>query len=225
MVAVDGMLDPTGAAAIKAALAPLLGKAGPEDDRSAGQRAADGLVMLAEHAMAAGGLPETGGEKPQVIVTIGYDQLKAELAAHTEQPGSGLIGEPTSGLSGGAGDPVTMNGTPLTPATARRIACDAGIIPAVLGGDSEVLDLGRSTRTWSPAQRRALRIEDKGCRWPKCQAPLSRCRIHHQIFWALLGRTDKTNGIHLCELHHWVVHHTRWRIRKDEHNKIHIWRE
>jgi hypothetical protein len=46
------------------------------------------------------------------------------------------------------------------------IACDAGIIPAVLGGHGEVLGLGRRTPTWSPAQRRALRIEDGGCRWP-----------------------------------------------------------
>ena len=118
-----------------------------------------------------------------------------------------------------------MNGIPITPATARMIACDAAIIPAVLGGDSEVLDLGRKTRTWSPAQRRALRLEDKGCRWPGCQAPLQRCRIHHLLFWALPRPHRHDQRAHLCGFHHWLVHHTRWRIGKDQHNRIRIWRE
>ena len=106
------------------------------------------------------------------------------------------------------------------------IACDAQIIPAVLGGHSEVLDLGRSTRTWTRAQRRALRLEDRGCRWPGCQAPLHRCRIHHEQHWVQdHGPTDKTNGIHLCPFHHWTVHHTRWRIHKDIHNQVTVWKE
>ena len=213
MVALDGMLDPPSAATLKAALTPLTGKAGPEDARTGGQRMADALVTVAEVAMAAGGLPEHGGELPQVIVTINYAQLKAEIDARTDRLADALTG------------PVTMNGLEITPNTARMIACDAQIIPAVLGGDSEVLDLGRKTRIWSAAQRRALRLEDKGCRWPGCQAPLERCRIHHLIFWALFGRTDKINGVHICEFHHWLVHHTRWRIHKDKHNRIRVWRE
>jgi len=213
MHAIDGMLDPASAATLQAALTPLLSRSGPDDERTGAQRTADALVTIAQHALAAGGLPETGGEKPQVIVTISYDQLKAELDAYADRLTADLTG------------PVTINGTPITPATARMIACDAQIIPAVLGGNREVLDLGRKTPTWSPAQRRALRLEDQGCRWPRCQAALFRCRIHHQIFWSRGGSTDKRDGIHLCELHHWVVHHTRWRIRKDHHNKVHIWRE
>ncbi|HTW20615.1 MAG TPA: DUF222 domain-containing protein [Mycobacteriales bacterium] len=224
MVALDGMLDPAGAATVKAALTPLLGKAGPQDERAGGQRAADALVTVAEIALAAGGLPEHGGEKPQVIVTIGYDQLNAELAAHADTRTDTRTGPRTGPLSGLTG-PVTMNGIEVTPATARMIACDAGIIPAVLGSHGEVLDLGRKTKTWSPAQRRALRLEDRGCRWPGCQAPLERCRIHHILFWSRSGRTDKKNGIHICEFHHWLVHHAQWRISKDDNNRIRVWRE
>ena len=213
MHAIDGMLDPASAATLKAAITPLLTKAGTEDTRTSGQRFADGLVTLAEHAMAAGGLPEQGGEKPQVIVTIGWDALKADLDAALDDPG--LLPAAV----------VTMNGIDITPKTARMIACDAGIIPAVLGGEGEVLDLGRKTPTWSPAQRRALRLEDKGCRWPGCQAPLERCRIHHCIFWSRGGHTKTKVGVHVCGFHHWLVHHTNWRISKDEHGRIRVWRE
>jgi hypothetical protein len=213
MHALDGMLDPASAATVKAALAPLLMKVGTDDNRSAGERMADGLVTIAEQAMAAGGLPEHGGEKPQVIVTIAWDQLKASLGSQADSVPGGLRG------------PIGMNGVEITPATARMIACDAEIIPAVLGGDSEVLDLGRKTPTWSPAQRRALRIEDDGCRWPGCQAGLDRCRIHHVRFWSHTGRTKTGNGVHICTFHHWLVHHTRWRIHKDTRGRIRVWRE
>jgi hypothetical protein len=99
MHAVSGMLDPASAATVKAVLAPLLERAGPDDQRTAGQRCADALVTIAEHAMAAGGLPETGGEKPQVIATIAYTDLIAQIDA--VQPGR-----------------ATLNGIPITP-TAR----------------------------------------------------------------------------------------------------------
>jgi hypothetical protein len=104
-----------------------------------------------------------------------------------------------------------------------RLACDAQIIPAVLGGRSEVLDLGRSTPTWSRAQRRARRIEDKGCTWPGCQTPLARCQIHHpKHWWAHHGPTDLVNGTHLCAFHHWLVHHRHWEIRRNPTGKIEV---
>ena len=205
MHAIDGMLDPASAATLNAALAPLLGRTGADDQRSAGQRCADGLTSIAELALRTGELPEHGGEKPQVIVTIGYDTLKADLDG-------ARIGS------------ATMNGLEISPATARMIACDAGIIPAVLGGASEVLDLGRKTPIWSPAQRRALRLEDRGCRWPGCKASLDRCQIHHLDHWTHGGHTKTTNGLHICRFHHWLVHHTNWQISKDHQGQIRVWR-
>ena len=94
MTSVEGMLDPASAASIKAALSPLLASTGPDDQRTHGQRTADALVTVAELALAAGGLPETGGEPPQVIVTIGYDQLTAQIQAHPDacsDPISGTV--------------------------------------------------------------------------------------------------------------------------------------
>jgi hypothetical protein len=117
-----------------------------------------------------------------------------------------------------------MNGYPVSAGTARRLACDAGIIPAVLGGRSEVLDLGRSTPTWNRAQRRALRLQDQGCVFPKCQAGLDRCQIHHDQHWSHDGPTNKDNGIHLCHYHHRLVHHENWVITRDPNGTITVYR-
>jgi Domain of unknown function (DUF222) len=201
MHAVDGMLDPAGAAVVKAALAPFLDRAGDADTRTAGQRCADGLVTLAETAMTTGTLPEHGGEKPHVVLTIPYPTLAADLDAAN------------------AGT-ATMNGLEISPRTARMIACDAGIIPAVLGSNSEVLDLGRKQPTWSLPQRRALRIEDRGCRFTGCRASLDRCRIHHIHHWARGGPTTTRNGVHLCRFHHWLIHHHNWQITKNHHGHV-----
>jgi Domain of unknown function (DUF222) len=110
-------------------------------------------------------LPDHGAEHPQVTVTIPLAELRDSLNAHQ-------IGQ------------ATMGGYPISPTTARRLACDAEIIPAVLGSHSEVLNLGRSTPTWNRAQRRALRLQDQGCTFPNCQATLNRCQIHHHQHWS-----------------------------------------
>jgi hypothetical protein len=203
----DGMLDPACAAAVLTALGALSAKAGEIDERTVGQRRADALVTLALAALNTGTLPEVGGEKPHLIATIPYDQLKAKLQT-----------------AAGAGQP-TLNGLPISPATARMLACDAGIIPAILGTAGEVLDLGRKTPLWSLPQRRALQLEDQGCRFPRCQVGLTHCQAHHEIHWAHGGHTDTTNGIHLCLYHHRLVHHTNWRIHKDRNNQIRVWRD
>jgi Domain of unknown function (DUF222) len=205
MHSIAGMLDPASAATVRAALAPLLERAGDIDERTVGQRCADGLVSLAELAMRTGQLPDHGGEKPQLVALLPFSDLMNDL----ETGHSGL---------------ATLNGFDITPRTARMIACDAGIIPAVLGSHGEVLDLGRKQPTWSLAQRRALRIEDGGCRFPGCQAGLDRCRIHHIDHWAHGGRTDISNGVHVCLFHHWLIHHSNWQISKDHMGRVRVWR-
>jgi hypothetical protein len=116
-----------------------------------------------------------------------------------------------------------INGQPITANAARMYACDAGIIPAVLGGASEILDLGRATPTWNRAQRRAAALRDQGCVFTRCQAPLSRCQLHHLEFWAAhYGPTDHKNGAYVCPFHHWLVHHTPWTITRNSDGKIEI---
>jgi hypothetical protein len=119
-------------------------------------------------------------------------------------------------------DPVTRGrlGTggidtqPLSASAARRIACDARIIPVVLNGESQILDLGRDSATWTVHQRRAAAVRDRGCVWPDCDASLARCQLHHLHHWAHGGDTNVDNSAHLCHFHHWLVHHRNWTIHR-----------
>jgi hypothetical protein len=97
-------------------------------------------------------------------------------------------------------------GTLLAPETARRVACDAGIVPVVLGTHGQVLDLGRRFRLFSSAQLRALWLRDGGCTFPDCTVPASWCDGHHLRHWADGGPTHLGNAALLCGRHHTTVH-------------------
>ena len=91
---------------------------------------------------------------------------------------------------------------------ARRMACAAGIIPAVLDGKSQVLDLGRKKRFHTTAQRIALGLEQHGCTADGCDWPPGLCHAHHEIPWSKGGDTSLTNGRLLCPRHHALAHRT-----------------
>ena len=95
-------------------------------------------------------------------------------------------------------------------ATVRRWACDAEIIPIVLGTKSEPLDVGRLARTATDAIRRALNLRDGGCAFPGCTRPPRRCHAHHIHHWLDGGDTDLDNMVLLCQHHHLVIHHDHW---------------
>ena len=128
-------------------------------------------------------LPIHGGDATTVIVTIDLDQLRAET-----------------------GTAQILGGTPITAAEARRLACTAGIIPAVLGSDSEVLDLGRKERLFTAAQRRALLLRSATCEAEGCDIPGTWAKAHHWIAWARGGLTDLDNAALLCSHHHHRAH-------------------
>ena len=86
------------------------------------------------------------------------------------------------------------------------MACEAGVIPAVLGGKSKVLDLGRKTRFHTEAQRLALAIEQKHCQAPLCDVPAWLCHVHHTIHWRRGGETNTHGAQLLCPRHHTLVH-------------------
>jgi hypothetical protein len=203
MVRLDAMLDADTGAALRAALASLSRKQGPDDDRSRPQRDHDAFAGILSYALRTGDLPDTGGEPPQVLIIMSLDQL-------------------INGLDPLRGPLTDEHGHPLTPGRIRMMACDAGIIPAVMRGESEILDLGRTSRTWNRAQRRAAKLRDgTTCAWPgKCSIPIRFCDLHHRIFWASGGNTDHNNGIHLCTFHHWLVHNKNWELFEDEHGII-----
>jgi hypothetical protein len=90
------------------------------------------------------------------------------------------------------------------------VACDAGVIPVVLGTQGEVLDLGRTRRLFAPAQLKVLWLRDKGCTIPGCGVPPAWCDAHHVIHWADGGPSDVGNAALLCGRHHTIVHQRGW---------------
>lgn len=95
----------------------------------------------------------------------------------------------------------------LAPATARRLACEAAIIPMVMGGASQPLDVGRRRYRITRAQRLALVGRDGGCVWPGCDRPPGWCEAHHLDEWLRDdGPTDLANLVLLCSRHHHDVH-------------------
>ena len=130
-------------------------------------------------------LPVHGGDATTVIVTIPLASLKAQLGA-ADLLGAGLV----------PGDDLT--GDRITAAQARRLACTAKILPAVLGGDSLPIDLGRAKRLFTPAQRKALLIRDQTCRAEGCDTPGTWCDAHHTDPWHTGGPTDLANAVLLC---------------------------
>ncbi|HET6166405.1 MAG TPA: HNH endonuclease signature motif containing protein, partial [Marmoricola sp.] len=102
------------------------------------------------------------------------------------------------------------DGTEVSPGEARRLACGAGLIPAVLGGPSAVLDVGREQRLFTRAQRIALTLRDKGCRAEGCDRPPSWTEAHHFDHWSEGGTTDLDNAVLLCGFHHRLAHHDHY---------------
>jgi hypothetical protein len=103
---------------------------------------------------------------------------------------------------------------PLTASTARRLAADAELIPVVLGAESEVLDLGRGSRLFTEAQRRAMVARDGGCIWPGCPTPPAWCEAAHLAPWLPHGDTDLHNGALMCSGHHHRFDHDGWALRR-----------
>jgi hypothetical protein len=161
----------------------------PEGPKDLAHRLGEAFADVVSLASRSGDLPSEAGERPHISVTIDVEVLRR-----------------------GVGHAVLDGDRYLSAAQARRIACDAKVIPVVMGADSEILDLGRTKRTVSVAQRKALHARDRGCCFPGCSRPPKWCDAHHLKFWADGGTTDLDNLILLCRGHHTLVHHSQWRI-------------
>ncbi|MBV9830373.1 MAG: DUF222 domain-containing protein [Marmoricola sp.] len=97
-------------------------------------------------------------------------------------------------------------GDSISASQARRLACNAGLIPAVLGGRSVPLDLGREARLFSEAQRVAAGLSHDSCAASGCDRPFAWCELHHRHGWAAGGRTDLHNAVPFCHWHHSRIH-------------------
>ena len=102
-------------------------------------------------------------------------------------------------------------GGTLSPASLRMLACDAAVVPVVLGGVGQPLDVGRATRTIPDGLRRAVAARDGGC--ARCGRPPSWCEVHHVVAWEHGGETKLGNLVMLCRVCHRLVHHAGWKVR------------
>lgn len=164
---------------------------------------ADALFTLAEHHIegrrphadsAAGGSTRTG--RAQVVVLIDHQTL-------------------IDGLRREGSRCELADGTPISPQTARRLACEAGIIPVVLGSPSEPLDVGRRKRLATTAQRVALRLRSRTCEFPGCTIAHEWTKAHHVNPWKPGGHTDLEQLVALCTKHHALVHEGHWTIDRN----------
>ncbi|HJE50941.1 MAG TPA: HNH endonuclease [Tessaracoccus flavescens] len=167
-------------------------------DRTPEQRQADALVELVESHR---GAPSTVGDRPRVVVTISESSLRDRVEA--------------------AG--VLPSGAEVPAGALRRLACDADVLPVVLGSESEVLDVGRAQRLVTPGIRRTLSLRDGGCVFPGCDKPDASCEAHHVRPWWAGGVTSLDNLALLCPHHHKLVEpdryetgRDRWRLYIDE---------
>src|SRR5699024_8031782 len=102
---------------------------------------------------------------------------------------------------------------PISPSTIRPLSCEAELIPAVLGSESVILNMGRKVRLFTPDQRRALIARHRGCSAPSCTIPAPWCDAHHVIPCKAGGSTSVANAVLLCSHHHHTVHAGMWTIQ------------
>jgi hypothetical protein len=225
-----GRFDAEAGALLDAALDAVAGPRpttdGGPDLRCPARRRAEGLLELVRMAVASPDLPDAGGEPVTVTVTVPLATLESRLQEHARRAGSLWdadrggpdvggpdVGGPDVGGGwdvGGVPAAVLEDGTALSAESARRLACDAFLVPVVLGADSAVLDGGRLARAVPRPMRRALVARDGGCAFPGCDRPPRWCQAHHVQHWSQGGATALGNLVLLCGHHHRVVHHHGW---------------
>jgi hypothetical protein len=170
-----GKLDDLGvellAQAIDGLAAPRPASDGTPDPRTPAVRRGQALKEMLRRYLDLGDAPLQGGERPHVTVTMDLQDLK-----------------------NGVGAAILEHGGPISAGQARMLACDARIVPAVLNGPSQVLDVGAASRSYPAAIRRAITLRDRGCSWPGCNRPAGWCDCHHIKHWADDGPSSYDNG-------------------------------
>jgi hypothetical protein len=181
-----GKLDPETGVLLEELLKPFekpLPKEEGPDPRSYAERAGDALADVLQMAANCPDLPTHNGMKAEMTLTVSLETLESEL-------GHAL---------------VNVN-------DARRIACDAHVIPAIMGGPSKPLDIAVPEYVVPAHIRRALVLRDRGCVFPGCAKPASVCHSHHVKSWLEDGQTELGNLVLLCGHHHRLIHNSDWEI-------------
>src|SRR3954469_8433781 len=191
---VRGHLDAELGASLRSQLTPLAGPRpsaadGHRDLRTPAQRNADALAELLRRYAAAELSPTHHGAPATITVTMTIDTLQQRAGA------------PAATLDWAG---------PISAGSARRIACDARIIPVLLATNGEPLDVGRSSYPVTQAIWRALVARDGGCAFAGCDRPPEWTQAHHRIPWEDGGPPSVENCCLLCDFHHRRVHHDGW---------------
>jgi 5-methylcytosine-specific restriction protein A len=174
------------AAVIDAKAKPTTG----DDTRTPGERQAEALADACGYVLDHGDVPECGGHRPHVNVLIRLEDLENRARAAC----------------------LDFGGT-ASPAALRMLCCDAAVVPVVLNGTGQPLDVGRTTRTIPDGLRRAVGARDRGCAHPGCGRPVSWTECHHIVPWECGGPTRLDNLVMLCRVHHRQIHFTEWIVR------------
>ena len=164
---------------------------GARDTRASGQRNADALAELLRRCAVSGATPERHGSRASITVTMALETLQRRL--------------------GSLGASLDWSG-PISADTARRLACDASVIPVVLGSAGQPLDVGRASYPVTQAIWRALVARDGGCAFAGCDRPPEWTEAHHRRHWADGGETSVENCCLLCDHHHRKVHDHGWQV-------------
>ncbi len=154
-----------------------------------GNRLGLAFAEMVEH-LPLDGLPQHGVSTASIVVTIDEPALTKRL-----------------------GEAMLDTGHPISLGEARRLACNAGLLPLVLDGTSQILDLGMSQRLFTRHQRIALAHRDGGCIWPGCWRSAAWTEAHHVAPWSTGGRADLANGCLLCPFHHHLTHDGEWQVQ------------
>ncbi|ONI73003.1 hypothetical protein ALI144C_44405 [Actinosynnema sp. ALI-1.44] len=186
-----GRLDAETAALFEALLAPFE-KMESGDARGFSERGGDAFADVLQQAANCPDSSTHNGYKTEVAFTISMDELTRSV------------------------DGRVLPGTRLTAGEARRIACDAHVLPAVMGGESKPLDVAVPAYVVPAHIRRGLVLRDRGCAFPACDRPASVCHSHHVRSWLKGGPTALGNLVLLCGTHHRLVHRSEWEVRLDD---------
>ena len=159
-----------------------------DDRRTPAQRQAEALADACGYVLDHADVPACGGRRPHLSVLVRLEDLENRARAAC----------------------LDFGGT-LSPESLRMLCCDAAVIPVVLGGRGQPLDVGRLTRTIPDGLRRAVTARDGGC--ARCGRPPSWCEVHHIIPWEHGGPTAIHNTVMVCRACHRLVHHSGWDVR------------
>ncbi|WP_157607321.1 HNH endonuclease signature motif containing protein [Sanguibacter suarezii] len=224
---------------ITTALRSIAGVPAADDLRPADLRKVDALVDLCQRALDGGIAGKGANVRPHLSVHVSWEEFTRvfEATHGAESDSDSTDADGTTSTTGvqswssktlqarlRAGYATWEDGTgPIPDAVLRRIACDGEVTRIIFGPDSQILNIGRSRRTFTKEHRRAIVARDRTCVWPGCDAPPHVCEIHHAIrHWADNGDTTPSNGALLCRHHHHRVDGENIAMTYDDRWTVHM---